>query len=285
MSKEAIEAAWKKYRDGALAVRVSKTDFLGGFEAALPFLPIAVEEKVKALEWEDATDRGYSQANCALGQYQVTWLGEFECWQCGRPHRAGIDWKDNFSRHPTKDEAKAAAQSDYENRILSALISSPGKDGGPEVEAVDWFETCLNIVHEHKKVYVVERDDLKRRGKANAHFYASLVNVCDSISQAIHDARAAAPSPQPASAALVEAEHGDLPQSPWPASDWAIEQIDRLTKALEPFARVAEHDIGESEADSDFFMPMKTYNRAPLLTVGDFRNALALRAKAEETRA
>lgn len=64
----------------------------------------------------------------------------------------------------------------------------------------------------------------------------------------------------------------------------AIDDYNEARKALEPFARVAEHDIGESEADSDFFMPMKTYNRAPLLTVGDFRNALALRAKAEETR-
>lgn len=64
----------------------------------------------------------------------------------------------------------------------------------------------------------------------------------------------------------------------------AIDDYNEVLKALEPFARVAEHDIGESEADSDFFMPMKTYNRAPLLTVGDFRNALALRAKAEETR-
>lgn len=64
----------------------------------------------------------------------------------------------------------------------------------------------------------------------------------------------------------------------------AIDDYNDALKALEPFSRVAEHDIGESEADSDFFMPMKTYNRAPLLTVGDFRNALALRAKAEETR-
>lgn len=35
-------------------------------------------------------------------------------------------------------EAKAAAQTDYETRILSALISSPGKDGGQEVEAAEW---------------------------------------------------------------------------------------------------------------------------------------------------
>jgi len=79
------------------------------------------EIAIKPLEWHDAKDRGYSQADCALGQYQASWLGEFECWQCYRPHRSGLDWKDNFSRHASKDEAKAAAQSDYEQRIRSAL--------------------------------------------------------------------------------------------------------------------------------------------------------------------
>jgi hypothetical protein len=54
---------------------------------------------------------------------------------------------------------------------------------------IDWFETSLNIVHDHKKVYVVERDNLKHRGKANSSLYASFVEVCDSISQAIHNVR------------------------------------------------------------------------------------------------
>lgn len=78
--------------------------------------------EIKALEWQDAKDKGYAQANCVLGQYQVSWLGEFECWQCCRPHKDGNSWADNFSRHPSKDEAKAAAQSDYEARIRSALV-------------------------------------------------------------------------------------------------------------------------------------------------------------------
>lgn len=136
ITKEAIEAAksayWHEVHNGG---GYSDKCYEVALTAALPFLPIAGEGKVKALGWEDATDRGYSQANCALGQYQVIWLGEFECWQCGRPHRDGLDWKDNFSRHPSKDDAKAAAQADFERRILSALVSSPGKDGGQEVEA------------------------------------------------------------------------------------------------------------------------------------------------------
>lgn len=58
-------------------------------------------------------------------------------------------------------------------------------------------------------------------------------------------------------------------------------EIARLREALEPFARVAEHDIGESESDVDRFRPMTAgNNRAPLLTVGDFRRARA--ALAEE---
>jgi len=45
-------------------------------------------------------------------------------------------------------------------------------------------------------------------------------------------------------------------------------------KALEPFALVAEHDIGEDEADSDAFRPMpKPFNHAPQITVGHLRAA------------
>jgi hypothetical protein len=59
-----------------------------------------------------------------------------------------------------------------------------------------------------------------------------------------------------------------------------VEQRDALREALEPFAAVAEHDIGEGEADIDLFRPMN-HNRAPLLTVGDLRRALAALAKLE----
>lgn len=63
---------------------------------------------------------------------------------------------------------------------------------------IDWFETCLNVVHEHKKQYVVSRDDLRQRGKANAALYANLIEVCESISQAIHDLKAMPTSAPPA---------------------------------------------------------------------------------------
>jgi hypothetical protein len=52
-----------------------------------------------------------------------------------------------------------------------------------------------------------------------------------------------------------------------------------LLDALKPFAAVAQHDIGDDEADSDLFRPIR-HNHAPLLTVGHLRAALAAIAKA-----
>lgn len=53
-----------------------------------------------------------------------------------------------------------------------------------------------------------------------------------------------------------------------------IEAVKRQGEALEPFALVAEHDIGSDETDTDTFRPIG-HNRAPLLTVGDLRRARA----------
>ena len=79
---------------------------------------------VRALEWMPSKT-SYTQATCVLGQYQITFLGEFECWQLSAPHKQGTDWKDGFTRHASKSAAKAAAQADYERRILAALTPAP----------------------------------------------------------------------------------------------------------------------------------------------------------------
>jgi hypothetical protein len=51
-------------------------------------------------------------------------------------------------------------------------------------------------------------------------------------------------------------------------------ELARLREALEPFAKVAEHDIGEDEADSDDYRPMTArWARAANIKVGDFRRA------------
>ncbi|MCE5190174.1 MAG: hypothetical protein LLG08_00085, partial [Actinomycetia bacterium] len=50
----------------------------------------------------------------------------------------------------------------------------------------------------------------------------------------------------------------------------------KLREALEPFAAVAERDIGDDEADHDRYRVMSERNaRAPLLCVGHFRRARA----------
>lgn len=44
-------------------------------------------------------------------------------------------------------------------------------------------------------------------------------------------------------------------------------------EALGPFALIAEHDVGDTEADRDRFKPMFTFNRAPWIIIGDLRRA------------
>lgn len=53
-------------------------------------------------------------------------------------------------------------------------------------------------------------------------------------------------------------------------------EVARKDAALRPFALIAEHDIGKTEADTDLYRPMQPQNaRAPLPTVGDLRAAAA----------
>jgi hypothetical protein len=55
------------------------------------------------------------------------------------------------------------------------------------------------------------------------------------------------------------------------------EALKKAREGLEPFAEVAEHDIGDSEADNDWFRPMNPkYARAPLLCVGVLRRTPAI---------
>ena len=60
--------------------------------------------------------------------------------------------------------------------------------------------------------------------------------------------------------------------SPAPASQG--DRVAALEEALRPFGACAEHDIGQSEDDADTFRNTD-YNRAPKITVGDLRRALA----------
>lgn len=58
------------------------------------------------------------------------------------------------------------------------------------------------------------------------------------------------------------------------------EQRAGLLEALEPFALIAEYDIGADESDGDDYRPMQRHNVAPRVTVGHLRQALAAIAKA-----
>lgn len=60
-------------------------------------------------------------------------------------------------------------------------------------------------------------------------------------------------------------------------------QVAALVEGLQPFAEVAEHDIGDDEADADYFRPMFRVNRAPNILVGHLRAARALLARIQPT--
>jgi len=65
-----------------------------------------------------------------------------------------------------------------------------------------------------------------------------------------------------------------------------LREIDQLRAALAPFAAVAESDIGQDETDTDIFQPVRSgFNRAPLITVGDMRRALAVTSQTHNTEA
>lgn len=101
--------------------------------ADLSTLPIAVEGKVKALEWEDCGEEMGHCADTVVGRYWVelvhaAYQVRFITMQFENPYFEKI------ASGLGLENAKAAAQSDYESRILLTLVSSPGKDGGKEVE-------------------------------------------------------------------------------------------------------------------------------------------------------
>lgn len=85
--------------------------------------------EVKELEWLPIS-YGDEVANTILGTYTITAGSPYLVWFAGQ-----ADDEDYAVSATNMELAKAAAQADYETRVLSALISSPGKDGGQEVEA------------------------------------------------------------------------------------------------------------------------------------------------------
>ncbi|WP_077961684.1 hypothetical protein [Ensifer adhaerens] len=152
ITKEAIEAlqpfADAVFNDnGDMTVDLSfakADDFIKAYfvHRRLSTLPIAVEGKVKQLEWVVMRE-GDEIAETILGTYTITGGSIYLVWFAGQ-----ADYEDYAVSAPSMEAAKTFAQSDYETRILSALISSPGKDGGQEVEAVAKVTRVSEYGHE-----------------------------------------------------------------------------------------------------------------------------------------
>lgn len=86
--------------------------------------------QIKPLEWTVFCSRsGNSVAKTPFGEYVIQIEPDGWCLYL-------LNSDDPHASYSMSDFAKAAAQADYETRILSALISSPGKDGGSIVEAL-----------------------------------------------------------------------------------------------------------------------------------------------------
>jgi hypothetical protein len=99
-----------------------------------------------------------------------------------------------------------------------------------------------------------------------------------------HESATAKPNPFGASIAPCIGDHTEKrTRGNEEANARLIAAAPELLEALAPFAAVAEHDIGDDEADAELFQLMGKYNRAPKLTVSDFRRALAIIAKAKGT--
>lgn len=80
-----------------------------------------MDVRVKPLEWQDFDDYGakasaFYQANYMISEWRGR--GEFEVSLSYPGYQAGFD---GVRFHPTIEAAKAAAQADYEARILSAI--------------------------------------------------------------------------------------------------------------------------------------------------------------------
>lgn len=116
LPEEAVKAAAQCYLDRTVSINETASSLAHAMlTAALPFL--SVQGAVKKLEWRD----GYNDSQCTI--IQADTVGGF--YQVRQVD--GLVWLDSIGHqtiYPTVEVAKAAAQADYEARILSALEPS-----------------------------------------------------------------------------------------------------------------------------------------------------------------
>jgi hypothetical protein len=116
----------------ALFKNYTGTDFWMQQIAALP----AAQPGVKPLVWDDFEGLGAKAQAWKQANYLITWWksrGQFEV-VASYPGHQGEAIGAGF--YPTLEAAKAAAQADYEARILAALDVQPAPDMAALVEAL-----------------------------------------------------------------------------------------------------------------------------------------------------
>ena len=152
-------------------VRADLSTYAAGYEAAL-------RARIKPLVWEDA-DEGMCtkwRAPALLGNYELveldkggglsvnfSWGRPLSFWFIqGEPNEYGPTGPKQF---PTLEAAKAAAQSDYEARIISALAPDP--DRLPALTAAA-YEDAATITSRHKRYWEDAAADIRARIPADA---------------------------------------------------------------------------------------------------------------------
>ena len=118
------EREWRQYVSEARAA-------IEAYESAAVQEPVAV----KALEWSDpAEPNEICRYNHVIAKAVFVYSIEWKAW---KKYDALTAYRDGefLDSLPTLDEAKAAAQADYEQRIRSALSTSPS-DPAPEMAAL-----------------------------------------------------------------------------------------------------------------------------------------------------
>lgn len=142
VSEEAVKAAQKAYRecDGD-----STESHRAALTAALPHLPQGVGVKVKPLDWvEIPACNGLNTAKTQFGTYTIG---------CSLVVRYGL--KSISKPLASLEAAKAAAQADYEARILSALEPSAARELALEerLQAIEQqLVVNLGYFHDEKRI-------------------------------------------------------------------------------------------------------------------------------------
>lgn len=109
--------------------------------AAEASLSASTESVVKPLEWVNLSSG--QVASTPFGGYQVR--GAIMTTRTNRPFELMMPKGEYpISTHATEDAAKAAAQADYERRVLSALII-PASSAVPKTEAVDGHDDLTQV--------------------------------------------------------------------------------------------------------------------------------------------